>query len=231
MSEVILEEGDPGMEHIPVAARDIEAYAGKQLAATTLVRVTNRSEFQLESARLRDVKTAQRNLEAMRTSATQPLNQVLATINAWFRGPKEKLARVEAMLKMALGAFELKEQERIAAEERAARQKAEEERLELERRAEAAAKRGREERAAELREKAATVVPAAPATAPLKSKGLGFGTEWVYEVTDEAAVPREYCCLDHGKIRGVVHAMKGATNIPGIKVMSRPRVSAQGNRR
>jgi hypothetical protein len=40
---------------------------------------------------------------------------------------------------------------------------------------------------------------------------------WKYKVTNAALVPREYLALDDKKIGGVVRALGGATNIPGIQ--------------
>lgn len=60
--------------------------------------------------------------------------------------------------------------------------------------------------------------PPAVAAAP-KVAGISYGEVWDFEVTDEALVPREYLMLDDVKIGRVVRAMKGSTNIPGIKAV------------
>lgn len=52
-------------------------------------------------------------------------------------------------------------------------------------------------------------------------------TNWTFEVVDPALVPREYLCVDETKVRGVVKACKGETNIPGIRVFSETKVGAR----
>lgn len=81
-----------------------------------------------------------------------------------------------------------------------------------------------EQRAAErvevLQERASTVVaPVIPTAAP-KVSGVSGRLVWKYRVKDINLVPREYMKLDEQKTGGVVRAMKGDTNIPGIEVYS-----------
>lgn len=40
---------------------------------------------------------------------------------------------------------------------------------------------------------------------------------WTFEITDEKLIPRDYLMVDTVKIGGVVRAMRGTTNIPGVK--------------
>jgi len=64
------------------------------------------------------------------------------------------------------------------------------------------------------------VIPimSAPKTEAPKEAGVGFRSNWKFRVVNEALVPNEYKQLDLVKIGGVVRALKGATNIPGIEV-------------
>jgi hypothetical protein len=48
--------------------------------------------------------------------------------------------------------------------------------------------------------------------------GLSYREVWQYEVTDDAAIPREYLVRDDKKLGAVVRAMKGAAKIPGVRV-------------
>ncbi len=66
------------------------------------------------------------------------------------------------------------------------------------------------------------VIPAAP-----KLDGVSFREVYDFEVVDESKVPRQYWMLDLVKIGKVTRAMKGATNIEGIRVFSR-KVTAMG---
>lgn len=55
----------------------------------------------------------------------------------------------------------------------------------------------------------------------------GRGT-WKFRVTSAALIPREYLAVDQVKIGGVVRAMKGATNIPGIEAYEDRSVNFRG---
>jgi hypothetical protein len=44
---------------------------------------------------------------------------------------------------------------------------------------------------------------------------------WDYEIIDPLLIPEEYKIIDEKKIGGVVRALKGLTNIPGVKVSMR----------
>jgi len=47
--------------------------------------------------------------------------------------------------------------------------------------------------------------------------GASTRTTWKFRIVNAALIPREYLAIDETKIGGVVRAMKGATNIPGIE--------------
>jgi hypothetical protein len=50
--------------------------------------------------------------------------------------------------------------------------------------------------------------------------GLTYRDDWKFEIIDSAALPREYLIPDEIKIGRVVRALKGTTNIPGVRVYS-----------
>lgn len=60
-----------------------------------------------------------------------------------------------------------------------------------------------------------------------KSDGISYRDVWKFEITDANQIPREYLKVDEVKIGGVVRAMKGATNISGIRVYSEKIVTAK----
>lgn len=55
--------------------------------------------------------------------------------------------------------------------------------------------------------------------------GLGFTTEWLYEITDESQIPltHDYFSLDPKKINAKVQSLKKHANIPGVRVYSEER--------
>jgi len=130
--------------------------------------------------------------------AQDRLNAIRAEEKKW----QDPLATAEKQLKKKMSDFEAAEAKRIREEQA---------RLEEERRKQA------EENGGELfpEPPAPPPEPAAP-----KTEGVHTVTEWHFEVTDPQAVPREYLVVDEKKIGQVVRAMKGDTDIPGVKVWS-----------
>ncbi len=63
-----------------------------------------------------------------------------------------------------------------------------------------------------------------------KVEGVTFREIWRFEITDEKALPREYLTPDLKKIGGYVSAMKGESNIPGVRVWAEKVVAVGGAR-
>ena len=63
----------------------------------------------------------------------------------------------------------------------------------------------------------APIVPEAP-----KTKGLAWRDNWEFEITDQAAIPREYLIVDEVKVGKVVRALKVTNPIPGVRAFNRP---------
>ncbi len=60
-----------------------------------------------------------------------------------------------------------------------------------------------------------------PKETPKMAGGPVFQKRWDFEIVDVNAIPRIYMIPDLVKIRQIVTAMKGATNIPGIKAFEK----------
>jgi uncharacterized membrane protein YqiK len=136
------------------------------------------------------------------------------------------------------------ERRRLQAIADAAAHKAHLEAEEKRRQAEQEAKAGREAEAAKLREQAERVEATAAAkvekfedraaqvVAPIASQaapkvaGVSIPVVWDFKVTDEKAIPREYFDRSDVRIRKVVQAMQGNTNIPGVRVFQKKRIAA-----
>jgi hypothetical protein len=155
----------PEVRAITGEITQLEAYAASY-------QVTTVEQYQHGAEDLKRVKTAQKRLEDTRTSLTGPINESLRKLNAFFKGPADKLVVIERAIKGALTRF-ADEQERIRREEQRkaeeearrereklarqaaeaeAKARAEQERLRRE--AEEAAAAGRAEEAAKLAAKA-----------------------------------------------------------------------------
>lgn len=72
---------------------------------------------------------------------------------------------------------------------------------------------------------AAVVAPVSQVAAP-KVGGISIPKVWTFDITDASLIPREYLLVDETKIRKVVAALKGSTNIPGVRVTEVKRIAA-----
>ena len=141
-----------------------------------------------------------------------------------------KRAMVGYTEELELQRQEVQRQADAAAE--AARQRAleqeEERRLALAMEAEA---QGHEEHAAEILTAPVVLPPVLtpPVVLPPKPKveGVSYRTDWDFEIVDAHALPREYLIPDQVRIRGVVRALKGETNIPGVRVFFKTVVASK----
>jgi hypothetical protein len=138
---------------------------------------------------------------------------------------RKERARLQAIAdEAARKAREQAAAQRKAAEEAAAAGRA----AEAQRLAAAAART--EEKAAEKVEtfesRAATVVAPVISREPPKVSGVQTREVWKFEVEDATQVPREYLSVDEAKIRKVVGALKGDTQIAGVRVWAEKAIAA-----
>jgi hypothetical protein len=188
--------------------------------------VKTQGEYLHAGEDLKRIKAAKDRLEKLRKSMTQPLDAAKKAIMDFFRGPEAQLEDAERRIKRAMIAYQ-DEQERIWREEqRRAEEAARKERERLAAQAQKAAASGKVEKAADLEQRAAAVVAPVIHREPPKVTGVATREVWKFEVTDPAAVPREYLMVDEKKLGAVVRAMKGDTNIPGVRVWSEKSLAA-----
>lgn len=189
--------------------------------------VTDADSYEQGAEVLRTIKSLHKKAEEQRKSITSPLDQAKKQVMDLFRPFTDSLTGAERTLKRRMVAWK-SEQDRIAREEaRKAEEKARKERQRLEREAKKAEEAGRVERADTLRERSEVVTAAPPAPAAPKVSGISERKVWKFEVTDPSKVPDEYKTVDERKIGGVVRALKGDTNIPGVRVWEESSLAAR----
>lgn len=204
----------------------VESEAHKITAfAQSLVIQTNEGYSQAADT-LKAIKGLLRQIEDARVRVTRPLNEALRAVNAQAKEASAPLLTSESRIKRAMVTYST-EQERIRREEqRKAEEAARKEREKLEAQARKAEAAGRVERAMELEQRAATVVAPVIQREPPKVSGVAMRSIWRFEVVDPAAVPREYLVVDEKRIGAVVRAMKGDTQIPGVRVWEEKSLAA-----
>lgn len=147
------------------------------------------------------------------------------------------LTQAERILKDATTAYDTEQERRRREDERRlaedARRQEEQRRLEeaaaLEREAERLqSPELRDEAHALLEQPIPTPTVVVPKSTP-KVSGITYRETWKFRIADPAKVPREYLKVDEIKIGGVVRALKGGTQIPGVEVYAE-KIAAVGGR-
>jgi hypothetical protein len=194
-------------------------------------------EFEAAAFDLQNIKTAQKELEAKRTSAVKPLNGVVATINGWFKKPTETLAEAERVIKGGMIGFQ-NEQERIRREQEArAAEQLRKEREKLEEQSAKALAKGNVERAEALAQTAAALPTTVEiASAAPRVAGISGRSTWQAAVKDKAAFLKyvaEHQEWQHlvdvnmTALNGLARSQKSALALPGIEAVEVQGIAAR----
>ena len=176
--------------------------------------------------RLKVVKAALTQIEDARTRITKPINESLRETNRQAKEAAAPWLAEEVTIKRAMISFADEQERQRREEQRLLNEKAEKERQRLLEHAQRNAAKGNEAKAESFEERAAAVVaPVVQREAP-KVEGVSIPKVWTFEITDSALIPREYLVIDETRIRKVVGALKGETNIPGVRVFQQSRIAS-----
>lgn len=176
--------------------------------------------------RLKAVKAALLQIEDARTRITRPINESLRETNRQAKEAAAPWLAEELSIKKAMISFSDEQERQRREEQRILNERAEKDRQRLLEAAQRNAAKGNEAKAESFQERAAAVVaPVVQREAP-KVAGVATQQVWTFEITDPAAIPREYLVVDETRIRKVVGALKGETQIPGVRVFQQSRIAS-----
>ncbi len=220
----------------PSALPDLQQTAQEQATLTQRVLadlqarpVTTAEGFELAGEELKEIKGEFKRIDEIRKSATAPLQQVIDTINGWFKKPLDYLRAAEALRKNEMTEFLRKQREE--------QQRAMEE-------ASAASLAGDTSAAAVALMRVEPTVP--------KVAGIRKTTSYRFEVTDFAELVKSAVSFEvgpDGKITKVVdqirlgllqpndaaigalaRSSKGTCEIPGVKVWAEDGIASTSSR-
>lgn len=215
--------------------REAQELVARTEAAITGYKISTPEEYQNSATVLKKIKAGQKRLEELRTAITGPLNAALKAVNDLFRQPADKLAAAERSIKAEIGRY-ADEQERIRREEqRKADEAARKQQEKLQAQAQKAADSGKVEKAAELEQRAATVVAPVIQREPPKVTGISSREVWKAEVADLAALvkavaegkaPLALVQANDKVIGAQARSLKQDFVVPGVKVWSERQIAA-----
>lgn len=195
--------------------------------AAEKVDIRTDSDYEQIAIALKDTKATRGSLDRLSEKFTVPAHKRWKAALAFFKGPETRLEKAETAYKNHLSAYQRLQEARRLEAQRKLDEQADKERQKLAVRAEKALASGKHGKAEQLLAKAETVVaPTVSVQAP-KVSGITTRKVWKFRVTNPDLIPRAYLRPNEEMIGGVVKAMKGATNIPGIEVYEDTVMGAQ----
>lgn len=181
--------------------------------------VVNNESMERANTLLLDIRALRKEVEATFKPLAQKAFEAHKAIKAQWDKAEAPLKEGETILKSSIRNY-MDEVERIRREEERRLQEIARKQEEERRLAEALlaeAEGNIEEAQAILDEPDFVPMPTVKADIPKVDNRL-FRKVWKFRIVDEGQIPRQYMTPDMVKIGGVVRAMKGVTNIPGIQV-------------
>ena len=188
--------------------------------------IKDQPHYEEAAGLLQLIKGKAKELEALRKSITQPLDQAKKAVMDLFRIPQTNYATAERKLKTAMITYTDEQENKRKAEEERLRKEAEakeaKEKEKLLKRAEKAEANGKIDKAEELREQAEDVTVIAPNLAPTTERpnGISYKEKWTAEVVDFKALPDTYKIANMQMLNKVARDRKGIVPIPGVKFHS-----------
>ena len=196
-------------------AKDIESSALTLVSASELT-ISNNNQYEVATGDLMSVKGRLKALDERRKAITTPLDLAKKSIMDLFRPVVDKLESAEALIKRAIVDYTTKQEVAARQAQFRAEAEAEAKRKELLEKAEKARENGKDVKAAQYEEKAATVVAPIVISPVEKQEGIAFKEIWRATVIQEQLVPREYLTVDLTKLNRIAMATKGSLKIPGV---------------
>lgn len=245
----------PELPAIPEAVEAADEARRISTQAREFVIVTQ-DDYDAAAAERTRIKTRYNEIEALRKSLKEPILAAARNVDDQFRPPLNELtAAIDAINHAAKGYLAEQERQRKAEEERLreiARKEAERlaaearikaaEAEELRQRAAKEAEAGRLAAAAKLEARADVAIErseeaeTASATVPVPivrsmvrtNAAMAPREHYAFEVVDVRLVPREFLMASETAIRAYVNAMKGAAQIPGVRIWRDDVIAGRG---
>lgn len=195
----------------PVKARfaDVDRRIDEMVKVAEAHVVTDEATLKQAVSMAGQAKTLDKEIEVQRKAIVDAPNRYVRSVNGFCKDFQARAKRIEAGLKLKIGAFQ-HEQEMARRE---AERKAQEEAKKLQKKLDAqAAKKGIEAPTVQ-----APVMPEPESVTRTETGAAAYTRkQWTFDIEDPDQVPHEYCTVDERKIRDAVKA--GVREIPGVKI-------------
>lgn len=206
----------------PIAAIDtnqILVAATVRLQEANALSITTAEDLDTASELFNQTKNARDSHERARVLEKEPHLEAGRQVDARWKPILTTLDSAAAAITSKINTFKREAQRRAEEEQRRLREQQERERQRLAKQAEKAEAKGLTQTADALIREAETIQPAIVAPAvPRHIPGIQTVEKWEFVIEDAAQLPRQYLIPDQTAIRRTVQALKGRTEIPGVRV-------------
>lgn len=217
---------------IPTAIAEFRA----QTVLPEVFTVSTNVEAQDAGIVLRNIKTGQKRLKALKETMTVPMRDALNAANALFAPEEQRLISLENSLKRAVNGFLQEQDRKRRLEEARLRDEQAKEAARLEQRAASLRARGKEEQA----EAVLDTIPSVPVVLANTDKieGVSQRSTWKAEVYDFckllAAValgelPEEFVQVNQTALNAYARTNQGTVSIPGVRMYEEKGLAVRGN--
>ena len=189
--------------------------------------VTNAIGYRDAAEDLKIIKGQLNQVNEKRLEITRPMDAAKKAVMDFFKPVVSRLEDAERHVKRAMVEWKAEEDRKAREAQRLEQERARKREEKLRKEAEAKREAGKEARADILEDRAEATQAAPVAPAAPKVEGISTRKVWKFEVLDKTQLPAEYLIANEKAIGGVVRALKGDTNIPGVRVYSEDVVSAR----
>ncbi|MDE3023249.1 MAG: hypothetical protein KGI54_15605 [Pseudomonadota bacterium] len=192
--------------------------------------------YAMAADELKKIKARAKELDEKRRAITGPLDEVKKQIMGLFNPPLQMLEQAEAILKLAIGSYHAKMDQKLREAEAQAQAHARKERERLNKFATIELEKGNEEKAAMLQEQATFTQPIAAVQPKAKASGISTREIWHAEITDKMALIKavaagqvSHTVIDANMIalNKIAVALKGDMNYPGVCAVMEKSIAAR----
>lgn len=190
-----------------------------RLQQANALTLTTAEDLDAASELFNQTRNARDQHERARVAEKEPHLEAGRQVDARWKPILTTLDSAAAAITGKINAFKREAQRRAEEEQRRLRAEQEKERARLLKQAERAETRGLPQTADALVREAETIQPAIVAPAvPRHVPGIQAVEKWDFVIEDPSQLPRNYMTPDMTAIRRTVQALKGKTEIPGVRV-------------
>jgi hypothetical protein len=202
-----------------VDTNELLADATVRFQQANALTITSVEDLDAASELFNQTRSARDSHERSRVAEKEPHLEAGRQVDARWKPILTTLDSAATAITAKINAFKREAQRRAEEEQRRLRAEQEKERARLLRQAERAETKGLPQTADALVREAETIQPAIVAPAvPRHVPGIQTVEKWDFVIEDPAQLPRNYTTPDMTAIRRTVQALKGKTEIPGVRV-------------